>query len=138
MKGNLGALLQAADGRATPVAAHPADDRLAHSEPIRGDTGRVEARAVIAHEGLRDVGAYLDVGRHRGRPVPDRVEQGLPQRPHQRVRVLAQRPVAGDDQVDRDAVQLLDLGRGVGRGRGEAVRGGATSPVQPSAQLAFL
>ena len=50
--GDLGAVLQPAQPGGAAVALHPADDRLAHAEPVLGHVVEVEAGAVVADEGL--------------------------------------------------------------------------------------
>ena len=77
-----------------------------------GTASRSKPGAVVADERLD-----ARPGRPRRRPtpaaprVPDGVEQRLAQRLDQRVPPLVHRPVAGDDELDRDAVEVLDLVR---------------------------
>ncbi len=75
-----------------------------------GTSVEVEALAVVAHEGL-------DGGRDRprrrrligGLGVAHGVPGGLADRLDEGVEVLVHRPVAGDDELDRHAMQVLDL-----------------------------
>ncbi len=134
---DLGAFVEAAHPRAAAVALHAAQDRLAHPEPVGRDVVEVEAVTVVAHEGLGDAAADLDVGGD-GRPrVPHRVGQRFAQRAHERLARVVQCGVAGDDELDGHAVAVLDLVRGGRDGLGERTgRGGPA--VQPRAQLALL
>ena len=117
---------------------HPPQDRLADPEPVPGAVAAVDARAVVAHARPDAPAPGLDVRRHGGRAVPYGVQQRLAQRPDQGLGTLVKRAVARDDQVDRDAVQLLDLGRGVGSGRRERIGGRLAAAVQPRPQLPLL
>ena len=78
-------------------------------EPVVADLAHLEPRAVVAHERLDARRTDLDVDRHRGRTVAYRVEQRLARRLDQRLAAVVHRPVAGHDDLDRDAVLVLDL-----------------------------
>ena len=137
-QGDLGPVVQPAQPRGAAVAPHPADDRLADAEPVGGHGVDVEAGPVVADVRLDDLRADLDVGRDRRLGVPHGVEQRLPQRADQRGAALIQRPVAGDDELDGDAVEVLHLVRHLGDRGGEALLGAARAGVQPAAQLTLL
>ena len=64
-QGDLGAVVQPAQPRGAAVALHPADDRLADAEPVRGHGVDVEAGPVVADVRLDHLRA-----RPRRRPRP--------------------------------------------------------------------
>ena len=84
------------------------------------------------------VGPDLDVGRDRRAAVPHRVEQGLAHGLGQRRTVRLVGTVPGDDEVDRHAVQVLDVVRDLGDRGGERRLRALRPGVQPRAQLALL
>ena len=98
---------------------HPADDRLAHPGPVGGHVVEVEAGAVVADERLDGLGADLDVDADRRARVPDGIPGGLADRLDEGVEVVVQGPVTGDDELDRDAMEVLDLTEGGGEGGAE-------------------
>ena len=121
------------DRGAAAVALHPPDDRLAHAAPVGRHGGRIEARPAVAHEDLQALAAGLRVDRNRARVAGElrRVEHRLARRRDERLAVAVERRVADGDDVDRDAVRLLDLvRRRLQRRRQPALAvGGAGAPL---------
>ena len=121
------------------MALHASHDRLANATPVSRHRAGVEARAAIAHEDLRPLVRSLGVdvdapGAGELRGVEDRLARGGGQRGG----VAVERPVADADDLDLDAVLLLDV-----RGRAhqrtvQRVRRRGLVGVQPGAKLAFL
>ena len=135
---HLGAVVAAAHARRAAVPLHPSQDRLAHAEPVGGHGVEVEPVAAVAHERLDPGRPDLDVGRDRRAAVPHRVEQGLAHGLGQRGAVRLVGPVAGDDEVDRHAVEVLDVVRDLGDRGGERRLRALRPGVQPRPQLALL
>ncbi len=119
------------------MALHAPDDRLAHAGAVVGDGVEVEARAVVAHERLDGVGPDLDVGADGRARVAHGVPRGLAHGLDERVEVRVHRPVAGDDELHRHAVEVLDLAHRGGEGGAERA-GAGVLVVEVAAQLALL
>ena len=120
-------------------AIRPRIDSAMPCDP-RGTASGSKPRAAVAHVDRDLVVADVDEGRDLvGARVPGRVRHRLARREDERLDALVERHVAGADELDRDAVQLLDLGGGrVHRGR-EALRSPVRAiRVEPGAQLALL
>ena len=66
---DLGAVLAATHPGGATMALHPAQDGLAHAEPVLGHRVQVEAGAAVADEGLHPARPDLHVGRDRRLPV---------------------------------------------------------------------
>jgi phage shock protein PspC (stress-responsive transcriptional regulator) len=124
--------------RTLAVPLHAAQDGLPHPEPVLGDVVELEPRAVVADERLDPRRADLDVGRHGWRAVPDRVQEGLPHGPHERLPTVVEVAVTRDDQLDGRAVDVLDLVRDLSHRGGEGGVGTGRAGIQPRAQLALL
>ena len=95
-----------------------------------GTRGRIEARPAVAHEDLEALVGRLRVDRHGARVAGELrgVEHRLARGRDERLAVAIERRVADGDDVDRDAVRLLDLlGGGLQRGRQRALAVGAAS-----------
>ena len=121
------------------LPAHAAANRL--GDPVGPHRHRlgIEAATAVADEDRDLVLADVDEGRDLvGAGVLRGVRHRLASGEDKRLDPVVQRHVAGADELDRDAVQLLDLGGGgVDRGR-EAGVGGARIGVEPGPQLALL
>src|SRR4051812_20574208 len=140
LQSDLGALAGgAADLGAPAVARHPADDGLREPEPVAGHVLRVEAGAAVSDEDDQPV--PLDLGVHL-HAVDTRVLRGVHHRlsggGHHGAGARICGTVADDDELDHDAMRLLDFrSRLLQRGR-ELPAGIAGRPVEPAAQLTLL
>ncbi len=123
-------------GRAT-VALHPSDDRLAYPGAVVGHLVEVEPGAVVAHEGLDGIRPDLDVGADRRARMAHGVPRGLADGLDESVEVLVHGAVAGDDELHRDAVEVLDLTHRGGQGGPERA-GSRVLVVEVAAQLTLL
>ena len=101
---------------------------------------RIEAAAPVAHEDGDLVLADVDERRNLIRTgVLRGIRHRLAGGEDDCFHAVVHRNVAGADELDRDAVELLDLGCGGVHGRGEpAGVGCAWIGVEPGAQLALL
>ena len=117
---------------------HAAQDRLPDAEAIFGHGVQVEARTVVPDKRLNGLGAHLDIGGYRRGAMPDGIEQGLAQGPHQRSPADIERSITGDHQLDRHAVQVLHLVRNLRDCGGEAGLRAERAGIQPTAQLSLL
>ena len=108
-------------------AIRPRIDSAIPCVPV-GQRVRVEARAAVAHVDRDLVVADVDEGGDLvGAGVLGGVRHRLARGEHERLDPLVERHVAGADELDRDAVQLLDLGRGRRRSR---TRGSRPRPAR--------
>ena len=122
------------------MALHAPDDRLADALAVVRDGGGVESFAAVADEHLQAAGLGLGVERDRagvGRELR-RVRERLARGGDHRLGGGVQLGVAHLDDLDRDAVRVLDLlGRRPDRARERGLAARALLE-QPRAQLAFL
>src|SRR3954469_20000163 len=132
---------RAVPGGAAAAAGHPAHDRLADAAPVLGHGVGIEAAPAVADE---DLGAPVgDLDEQRDGLGAAAVAHGVGQRlaggRDERAVAVVEVAVADGDDLDRDAVGLLDLGGGGARGVGQPLVGtGLGRARQPRAQLALL
>src|SRR5664279_3862308 len=135
---DLGPVLEPTHSCRATVARHAAEDRLADPQAILGDIRQVEARAMVAHERLHELRAHLDIDRDRRCAMSDSIEQRLAQRPHKHCSAGVQGAVAGHDQLDGYAVEVLHLVRDLRDRGGQAGLGADRAGIQPTTELTFL
>ena len=93
------------------MPVHPADNRLTDSQPVGGDSLRVEAGTTVLHEDLGRAVGDFQVNRHGAAAVPCRVQHGLPGGLDQRLVALGHGAVAYRDHLDGVAQGVFDFRR---------------------------
>src|SRR3569833_546126 len=131
----------------SPVALHSPNNGLAQAHPILRDRVEVAALAPVPYEDRDLVAGDLRVDREgRRTPLVPRfpvgvlrgVDHGLAGGLEHRAEAVVQRAVADADDLDGQAVVVLDLGGGLAHGGGEILLGVGLRLVQPGPQVGFL
>lgn len=138
MQLDLGAIVTAPDPSRAAMSFHTLHDGSPHAESIAGHVFDVEARTAVPHERLDAVGADLDICRDRRPTVSNGIEQGLSEGRDQGLPMRLERPIPGDDQIDGNAMQVLDLVCRRGHGRTEGAPLTRGHGIQPGAKFPLL